>query len=97
MCIPITHSDILQSLTDPDHAKLISQHAVVSAFSELPLVDTICGINGMCPYENLHVMCNGLFIDVIGIVSNVLGERKTNESQKDELDYVFRFIATELS
>ena len=36
-------------------------------------------------------------IDVIGIVSNILGERKTNESQKDELDYVFRLIATEVS
>ena len=96
-CESITRADIVRSLEDPDHARLVSQHPVPSAFNELPLVDTVCGINGICPFENLHVMCNGLFIDVIGIISDILGERKTNESQKDELDYVFRLIATELS
>jgi len=88
---------VSRSLDDPDYALTISQHPVASAFNELPLVDTLCGINGMCPFENLHVMCNGLYIDVIGIISDILGERKTNESQKDELDYVFRLIAIELS
>ena len=96
-CQPITRLQITEAMTNVDLGRQISQHPVNSAFNELPLVDAVSGINGICPYENLHVMCNGLFQDVVGIVSNVLGERKTNQSQKDELDHVFRKIATELS
>ena len=96
-CEPIPRVDITRSLEDPDYARLVFQHPVPSAFNELPLADTVCGINDICPFKNLHMMCNELFIDIIGIISDILGERKTNESQKDELDYVFRLIATELS
>ena len=34
---------------------------------------------------------------MLNIISDILGECKTHESQKDELDYVFRLIARELS
>ena len=96
-CRPITCEDVTGSLVGKDYSRLVSRHPVPSEFNELTLVDTVGGVNNICPFENLHVMCNEFFIDVIGIISDILGERKTNETQKDELDYVFRLISTELS
>ena len=64
-CENITRAQAISAMDDPDLAVSVSQHPVASAFNELPLADTIYGINGMCHFENLHVFGNGLYKDVV--------------------------------
>ena len=95
-CVHITRAHAISALDDPDAAVSVSQHPVASAFNELPLADKICGINGMCPFENLHVFGNGLYKDVVQVIHDLIGKKDTGATKKGELDYVFRLIATEL-
>ena len=95
-CRLITLDDINRSLIDEEFAKSISQHQVKSALNDLMLVDHICGIHGMTPYENLHVFGNGLFADSILVLHDMFGKDDCNNAAKDELDMIFRLINVEL-
>ena len=96
-CQPITKEDVIKSLTDDEHAKKVSQHPVKSAFNELPLANLEQPINDFCPFENLHVNANGLFQDVVNIIQDMIGKKTKNAAKKDELDYIFRLVAVELT
>ena len=60
------------------------------------LVDDICGIHGMTPYENLHIFGNGLFADSILVLHDMFWKDDCNNAAKDELDMIFRLINVEL-
>ena len=96
-CKRTTLAHIERALEDAEYAKAISQHQHQSIFNDLPIADTREGINGMTPYEDLHVNGQGNLKDSISNINNVIGEGDTNKSKKEEVDLLFGAIANQIS
>ena len=96
-CRPISVADIHRSLHDEEYANSISQHPVKSAWNELPLSNLDEGINGMTPYEPLHVHGMGTYSDGADAIHDLISPKvTTKKAEKEEIDLLFHHVAYDI-
>ena len=95
-CERVTLAHRQKAEEDEEYAKYISYHQEKSAWNDLPIADIVEGVGGMCPLEWLHLNGQGNFKDGPDIIHDIIGEKKTMKSKKEELDLLFRNIAEDI-
>ena len=96
-CDRINLADCSKALSDEAYAARISQHQVWSAWNELPIADLTEGINGMTPFEPLHVHGMGSYKDVIEGINNLIGKKGSKKSEREMMDILFVWVTHDLS
>ena len=66
--------------------KYISYHQVPSVRNIPPLANIEGSINGMTPFESLHVIGHGGYKDGSDVVRNLIGPGKVQEVEKESLN-----------
>ena len=80
--------------------KLLSKHPIDSCFEgdyPTPFSDSIHGVYGSTPGDNLHMFASGIVRYAIDEFSNMLGPKKSNLEVKKDLDNLYILMVDDSS
>ena len=96
-CKKVTIRDMMEVKVNEKFAHSLSKYSIHNAFDGLPLSDFRYGILGITPFERLHMLASGVIEHCFTTLRDMIGEGKSNASEKGDLDDLFDVVRNDLS